>query len=208
MAAMLRTTKSSPGRALKIVAGSEREFAAGDDKRLGLLPVAGQLDIALMLRLPAAAAKGLIARDQSAHAVVTLQGSSSRPKLRNPQFSWQKLVPEENELSTYPLPRGCATTTLLRRPAGGGARAGRYSPSAWPRERPCLRTFTASIMPKSDAKSGNRRDRLADALRENLRRRKARARPAESGESNPADIAEKNSEPAQAERPNPAAKTI
>ena len=29
----------------------------------------------------------------------------------------RSLVPEERiELSTYPLPRGCATTTLLRRP--------------------------------------------------------------------------------------------
>jgi hypothetical protein len=63
-------------------------------------------------------------------------------------------------------------------------------------------------MPKSNAQSGNRRDRLADALRENLRRRKARTRPTESGESNVSDIAEKNSEPTQAERPNPAAKTI
>jgi hypothetical protein len=59
-------------------------------------------------------------------------------------------------------------------------------------------------MPKSNAP----RDRLAEALRENLRRRKAHPRPAESGESNIADIAEKDNEPAQAERPNPAAKTV
>ena len=57
-------------------------------------------------------------------------------------------------------------------------------------------------------KSNNRRERLADALRENLRRRKARPRPAESGESETADIAEKDNEPAQADRPNPAAKTV
>jgi hypothetical protein len=63
-------------------------------------------------------------------------------------------------------------------------------------------------MPKSNAQSDNRRDRLADALRENLRRRKARAKPAESGESNAADIAEKDSESTQAGRPNPAAKTF
>jgi len=62
-------------------------------------------------------------------------------------------------------------------------------------------------MPKSNAKSGNGRDRLADALRENLRRRKAGARPVESGESHTADIAEKESDPTQAERPNPAAKS-
>jgi len=63
-------------------------------------------------------------------------------------------------------------------------------------------------MPKSNTKSGNRRDRLAEALRENLRRRKAHPRPAESGESNATDIAEKDSEPAQAERQNPAVKTV
>jgi hypothetical protein len=63
-------------------------------------------------------------------------------------------------------------------------------------------------MPKSNAKSGNGRDRLADALRENLRRRKAHPRPAESGESKAADIVEKESESAEAERPNPAAKTV
>jgi hypothetical protein len=63
-------------------------------------------------------------------------------------------------------------------------------------------------MAKSNAKSGKPRDRLAEALRENLRRRKAHPRPAESGESNAADIAEKECEPTQAERPNPAAKTV
>ena len=120
----------------------------------------------------------------------------------------EKLVPEERiELSTYPLPRGCATTTLLRLPAGG-PRAGRYSPSVWPRERPQAKTFTASIMPKSNAKSKDRRERLADALRANLRRRKAHPRPAESGESETADIAEKDNEPTEAERPNPAVKTV
>jgi hypothetical protein len=63
-------------------------------------------------------------------------------------------------------------------------------------------------MPKSNAKSGNRRDRLADALRENLRRRKAHRPPAESGESHTGDIVEKACEPEQADHPNPAAKTI
>jgi hypothetical protein len=63
-------------------------------------------------------------------------------------------------------------------------------------------------MPKSSTKSGNGRDRLADALRENLRRRKAGARPVESGESKAVDIVEKESDPTAAERPNPAAKTV
>jgi hypothetical protein len=63
-------------------------------------------------------------------------------------------------------------------------------------------------MAKSNAKSGDRQARLAEALRENLRRRKAGARGAESGESDRSDIAEKDSEPAHSERPNPAAKTV
>jgi hypothetical protein len=57
-------------------------------------------------------------------------------------------------------------------------------------------------------KSNNRRDRLADALRENLRRRKARDRLSESGESEAPDIVEKDNESPKAERPNPAAKTV
>ncbi|HTW33151.1 MAG TPA: hypothetical protein VMD53_00935 [Rhizomicrobium sp.] len=58
------------------------------------------------------------------------------------------------------------------------------------------------------AKSNDRRDRLADALRENLRRRKAHARRGESGESNAADIVEKDNEPVEGKRRNPAPKTI
>ena len=57
-------------------------------------------------------------------------------------------------------------------------------------------------------KSKDRRERLADALRANLKRRKAHPRPAESGESESADIAEKDNESTEAERPNPAAKTV
>jgi hypothetical protein len=57
-------------------------------------------------------------------------------------------------------------------------------------------------------KSNNRRDRLADALRENLRRRKVRDLLSESGESETADIVEKDNESTKAERPNPAAKTV
>jgi len=63
-------------------------------------------------------------------------------------------------------------------------------------------------MPNSKLTPNDRRDRLADALRENLRRRKAHGRVAESGESNVDDIAEKENESAQDGRPNPAAKTI
>ena len=58
------------------------------------------------------------------------------------------------------------------------------------------------------AKSNDRRDRLADALRENLRRRKAHARQGESGESNAADIVEKDNKSVEGKRRNPAPKTI
>jgi hypothetical protein len=74
-------------------------------------------------------------------------------------------VPEERiELSTYPLPRGCATTTLLRLtvPADAGARC--YSPRVEGGKGPVK------------APSSDRKDRLAAALRENLKRRKARDR--------------------------------
>lgn len=63
-------------------------------------------------------------------------------------------------------------------------------------------------MAKSNGKSGDRQARLAEALRENLRRRKAHVREAESGESDMSGIAEKDSEPAHSERPNPAVKSV
>lgn len=94
----------------------------------------------------------------------------------------QKLVPEERiELSTYPLPRGCATTTLLRHrralgpvvPAHEAAGAGAIT-QAIPQGKGVMTTA-------SDA----RKDRLAAALRENLKRRKQRAR-ALVGQSQPA----------------------
>src|SRR5579864_6181859 len=46
------------------------------------------------------------------------------------------LVPEERiELSTYPLPRGCATTTLLRLPTFRAApEGGCYSVRIWDRK--------------------------------------------------------------------------
>src|SRR5205823_7487821 len=90
------------------------------------------------------------------------------------------LVPEVRiELTTYPLPRGCATTTLLRRSQGEGRarmpartqNGGCYSAKPSGRER----------VAKLEAEK--RRERLAAALRENLRRRKAgrAAEPASKG---------------------------
>jgi hypothetical protein len=76
--------------------------------------------------------------------------------------SERRLVPQDRiELSTYPLPRGCATTTLLRQSNTGG---------------------TARINQGGDArkgamageKTGARNARLAAALKENLKRRKAK----------------------------------
>ena len=79
------------------------------------------------------------------------------------------MVPEERiELSTYPLPRGCATTTLLRQIR---RRAGGYSPR--------VVRGKGFIVGNSSDKS----ERLAAALRENLKRRKARARALETADT-------------------------
>src|ERR1700744_480166 len=62
----------------------------------------------------------------------TREDSGRNPERRRDGVSG-KLVPEERiELSTYPLPRGCATTTLLRHSGGNRAepaRGGGYSPA-------------------------------------------------------------------------------
>src|SRR5207302_377564 len=59
--------------------------------------------------------------------------------------SERRLVPQDRiELSTYPLPRGCATTTLLRQPGSK-----------------CVTCGTAAIDERSE-----RRKRIADARRE------------------------------------------
>ena len=83
------------------------------------------------------------------------------------------LVPEARiELATYPLPRGCATTTLLRRPCvadGQTTRGGGYNPADPEGQR------------GMKIKSSFRQDRLAAALRENLKRRKARERALTTG---------------------------
>src|SRR5690348_10017701 len=70
------------------------------------------------------------------------------------------MVPEVRiELTTYPLPRGCATTTLLRLPGFPEGRA--YS------------LGVPSGKGRMKAQSEARKERLAAALRANLRRRKA-----------------------------------
>ena len=61
---------------------------------------------------------------------------------------------------------------------------------------------------KSGAKSNGRQARLAEALRENLRRRKAGARQAESGESAKTEAAKKDGAREGGNGRNPAAKTI
>ena len=92
------------------------------------------------------------------------------------------MVPEVRiELTTYPLPRGCATTTLLRLLVGRPAqKVGCYSPGAGERER-------AYGVAKS-GKSAKRDERLAQALRENLKRRKARDRARAADPSPPPPI--------------------
>jgi hypothetical protein len=61
-------------------------------------------------------------------------------------------------------------------------------------------------MAKFHGKSEDRRARLAEALRENLRRRKASARPSESGESPPAGTDKNDSDALADTRRNPAVK--
>ena len=98
------------------------------------------------------------------------------------------LVPEERiELSTYPLPRGCATTTLLRLPSG--KRAGPGAITHRPDEGKAMR-------------SSARTEKLAAALKANLKRRKARARALKGGAKGQAGP----SAGAASSRPNIAAK--
>src|SRR4051812_21456916 len=84
------------------------------------------------------------------------------------------MVPEVRiELTTYPLPRGCATTTLLRHPnvrsvpVDRPGKNGCYTVSPRRMKRP---------KPPPVKKPSTRTDRLAIALRENMKRRKEAAR--------------------------------
>lgn len=81
-------------------------------------------------------------------------------------------MPEERiELSTYPLPRGCATTTLLRHPGpkryGLGRKDGCYTQA---------QAKGKGRIPPMAPKDSAAQQRLAAALRENLKRRKAAQR--------------------------------
>jgi hypothetical protein len=70
----------------------------------------------------------------------------------------------------------------------------------------------AKSQPKSDPKTDHRQARLAEALRENLRRRKAHTRQTEGGESSPSgtgeSTGENNPSADTAKRRNPAAKSL
>lgn len=83
--------------------------------------------------------------------------------------SERRLVPQDRiELSTYPLPRGCATTTLLRQQRPNRQiRADRcYRPCPKMTKEDWSRTAVAG-------KARDRNARLAQALKQNLKRRKA-----------------------------------
>ena len=87
------------------------------------------------------------------------------------------MVPEERiELSTYPLPRGCATTTLLRHPIGRfcGIPAGKGAAITEEGGKRKVSELHKSRGHKSPAEA--RKAKLEAALKENLRRRKAQAR--------------------------------
>ena len=141
-----------------------------------------------------------------------------------PLISLEKLVPEERiELSTYPLPRGCATTTLLRHPGAGEAPGAGAITHGWGQGKggfapiarfspPFLFARKAEpIMSKSHARSPDRQERLAAALRANLKRRKAqtRALAQASGGADKADALGESDSAAEAwpdSRPIPAQK--
>ena len=93
------------------------------------------------------------------------------------------MVPEVRiELTTYPLPRGCATTTLLRLPV---AKPGTNVPGRGSIAHAGGKGKGTKIHSKI------RQERLARALRENLKRRKT-VSPASaglSGDASPKDAA-------------------
>ena len=108
-------------------------------------------------------------------------------------------MPEEViETSTYPLPRGCATTTLLRHPWFRplfAAEDGCYSP----RNRQGKGRFCAM-----GSRSPEQEKRLAEALRANLKRRKAAARQAteRATSESPSDSADRpGNSPKSAQKP-------
>ena len=78
-----------------------------------------------------------------------------------------ELVPEVRiELTTYPLPRGCATTTLLRHPSGF---------ARWRAAIAHQYVQGKSGQTAMSTKATDREKRRAAALRQNLKRRKAAA---------------------------------
>ena len=92
------------------------------------------------------------------------------------------VLPVRIELTTSALPRMRSTTELRQHVALSGDAA------LWPRIRhivkaSCPRAATALIPAEMSANDDQRAKRLAEALRENLRRRKAQAREAASSET-------------------------
>ena len=117
------------------------------------------------------------------------------------QTAERLVLPERIELSTSPLPRECSTTELRQRGSGPGARSGALLPQqgGWrkrrvglfrhaaahhhPSRRGCLgRRGAVCVRAAGDPSMSSaesqklRRERLAAALRQNLRRRKEQGR--------------------------------
>ena len=111
-------------------------------------------------------------------------------------LSEDMVLPERIELSTSPLPRGCSTTELRQRRKErlGGAR--RYTR---PRRltRKAARSSLGAAMqdgrdtphltPARRAEQAARDKRLAQALRDNLKRRKEQARAREDTKPEPSE---------------------
>src|SRR5215831_696 len=105
-----------------------------------------------------------------------------RAPARNAQIGEYRcfmVLPVRIELTTSPLPRGCSTTELRQHQAvpdcgyrrGAGAKTGAILATRLPQAQP----VGMSERPKQQKKQAAQR-RLAAALRDNLKRRKAQAR--------------------------------
>jgi hypothetical protein len=91
------------------------------------------------------------------------------------------MVPEERiELSTYPLPRGCATTTLLRHHLTDMERTGARPVAITQAPAQRKSAFLPGKTPPARSPAEARKARLAEALRANLKRRKASMKAAAS----------------------------
>ena len=112
------------------------------------------------------------------------------------------VLPERIELSTSPLPRGCSTTELRQRGAGASGQ-GIHEALALGNRLTALRRSpsiaamaeTPRLTPTRRDEHAARRERLARALRDNLRRRKEQGRAREPHKADRVAGADSGGEP-------------